>query len=138
MGLLIGLSVLLLAACGGEEAAKGGADQEHKKKEIGSLRVENASGDSAHCGQRCTLNSGQIAFGRHPEYGQLQSAIFTMNLDGSHVSQITHPPRGLSRRLSGVVRRWAEARLRSPEHRGRSYRRVLCVRIKLETGNVLG
>jgi hypothetical protein len=96
MGLLIGLSVLLLAACGGEEAAKGGADQEHKKKEIGSLRVENASGDSAHCGQRCTLNSGQIAFGRHPEYGQLQSAIFTMNLDGSHVSQITHPPRAFA------------------------------------------
>jgi len=95
MGLLIWLcSLLLLAACGGKESAKGGADQEHNKKEIGSLRVENASGDSAHCGQRCTLNSGQIAFGRRPEYDQPQSAIFAMNLDGSHVSQITHPPEG--------------------------------------------
>src|SRR4029453_6476637 len=36
MGLLIGLcSLLLLAACGGKESAKGGADQEHNKKEIG-------------------------------------------------------------------------------------------------------
>jgi Tol biopolymer transport system component len=94
MGLLMGLSVLLLAACGGEESAKDGAGQDHKKKEIGSLRVENASGDSARCGQRCTLNSGRIAFGRHPEYGQPHSAIFAMNLDGSHVSQITHPPEG--------------------------------------------
>jgi hypothetical protein len=77
MGLLIGLSVLLLAACGGEESAKGGADpehkkstsddtastnlqtgQDHKKKEIGSLTVENASGDSA------TANSGQIVGGK--------------------------------------------------------------------------
>jgi hypothetical protein len=32
MGLLIGLSsLLLLAACGGEEAAKGAAGQEHKR-----------------------------------------------------------------------------------------------------------
>ena len=55
MGLLIGLcSLLLLAACGGEESAKGGAGQVHNKKEIGSLRVENASGDSA------TANSGLI------------------------------------------------------------------------------
>jgi hypothetical protein len=55
MGLLIGLcSLLLLAACGGGNSAKGGAGQEHNKKEIGSLRVENASGDSA------SANSGQI------------------------------------------------------------------------------
>ena len=38
--------------------------------------------------------NGQIAFGRHYEYGQPHSAIFAMNLDGSHVSQITHPPEG--------------------------------------------
>ncbi len=54
MGLLIGLCMLLLAACGGGNSAKGGAGGEHKKKEIGSLRVENASGDSA------TANSGLI------------------------------------------------------------------------------
>jgi hypothetical protein len=29
MGLLIGLCLLLLAACGGEKSAKGWADQEH-------------------------------------------------------------------------------------------------------------
>ena len=45
MGLLIGLSVLLLAACGGEESAKGGAGQVHNKSK---------SGDSA------TANSGLI------------------------------------------------------------------------------
>jgi hypothetical protein len=63
MGLLIGLcSLLLLAACGGGNSAKGGAGQEHKKKEIGSLRVENASGDSA------TANSGQIVGERRGEF----------------------------------------------------------------------
>src|SRR5215216_7287570 len=31
MGLLIGLSLLLMAACEGENSAKGGAGQEHKK-----------------------------------------------------------------------------------------------------------
>src|SRR5215207_5537863 len=46
MGLLMGLcSLLLLAACGGEESAKGGAGQEHNK---------STSGDSA------TANSGLI------------------------------------------------------------------------------
>jgi hypothetical protein len=55
MGLLMGLSsLLLLAACGGGNSAKGSAGGEHNKKEIGSLRVENASGDSA------SANSGQI------------------------------------------------------------------------------
>jgi|SRR5215216_6165274 hypothetical protein len=63
---------------------------------------------------------GPIVFGRHfaGERSDLTySAIFAMNPDGSHVSQITHPPRGLSRRLSGVVRRRAEARLLSPSNR---------------------
>jgi hypothetical protein len=32
MGLLIGLSVLSLAACGGENSAKGGAGQEHARE----------------------------------------------------------------------------------------------------------
>ena len=55
MGLLMGLcSLLLLAACGGGNSAKGSAGGEHNKKEIGSLRVENASGDSA------SANSGLI------------------------------------------------------------------------------
>src|SRR5215207_2844699 len=45
MGLLIGLCLLLLAACGGDNSAKGGAGQVHNK---------STSGDSA------TANSGQI------------------------------------------------------------------------------
>ena len=45
MGPLIGLcSLLLLAACGGEESAKGGAGQEHKKSTSGTKYVEYAGG----------------------------------------------------------------------------------------------
>jgi len=78
MGLLIGLSLLLLAACGGQDSAKGGAGQEHKK---------STSGDSAS-------SNGQIAFRRFFDQDQTEGANFTMNPDGSHVSQITHPPNG--------------------------------------------
>jgi hypothetical protein len=42
MSLLIGLAVLLLAACGGEESAKGGAGGEHKK----STSVDSAIANS--------------------------------------------------------------------------------------------
>jgi Tol biopolymer transport system component len=92
MGLLIGLcSLLLLAACRGEEADKGSAGQEHNKSTSGGTAPTDgqmgATGGSA-------ATNGQIAFGRHNEYGQPHSAIFAMNLDGSHVSQITHPPEG--------------------------------------------
>jgi hypothetical protein len=94
MGLLIGLSsLLLLAACGGGNSAKGGAGQEHNKSKSGGTAPTDgqmgATGGSA-------ATNGQIAFGRHPEYGQPQSAIFAMNLDGSHVRQITHPPRAFA------------------------------------------
>ena len=88
------------------DSTKGGAVQENY----------GASGSSA-------TTNGLLAFGRYldpfsptrPDY-QAHSAIFTMNPDGSHVRQITHPPK-LSRRLSGVVRRRAEARLLSPGNR---------------------
>src|SRR5215217_2916837 len=71
MGLLIGLcSLLLLAACGGGNSAKGGADQEHKK----STSAGTASTD------------GLIVFFR-------RDAIFTMYPNGSHIRQITHPPK---------------------------------------------
>src|SRR5215211_6417505 len=85
MGLLIGLSLLLMAACEGENSAKGGAGQEHKKS------TRSFAGSSS--------SDGLIAFRRyleleltpdgrrHPKF-----AIFTMYPDGSHVSQITHPP----------------------------------------------
>jgi TolB protein len=80
MGLLIGLSVLLLAACGGENSAKGGADQEHNKSTSGGT----ASTD------------GLVAFRRYLDLDLTKSAIFTMYPDGSHIRQITHPPKGFS------------------------------------------
>jgi TolB protein len=81
MGLLIGLSsLLLLAACGGEESAKGGADQEHNK----SMSGGTASTD------------GLIAFRRYLDLDLTQSAIFTMYPNGTHIRQITHPPKGWS------------------------------------------
>src|SRR5215203_3804290 len=71
MGLLIGLCLLLLAACGGGNSANAGADQEHKK---------STSGDTAS-------TNGLIVFFR-------RDAIFTMYPNGSHIRQITHPPEG--------------------------------------------
>src|SRR5215207_8561759 len=38
--------------------------------------------------------NGQIAFRRYLDPDQIKGAIFTMNPDGSHVRQITHPPKG--------------------------------------------
>jgi Tol biopolymer transport system component len=95
MGLLMGLSLLLLVACDDQNSAKGGADQEHKKSTSGGTASTNlqmgATGGSA-------ATNGQIAFGRHQPAelfrDQTPSAIFAMNPDGSHVSQITHPPEG--------------------------------------------
>src|SRR5215216_2492962 len=86
MGLLIGLSVLSLAACGGEESAKGGAGQEHNK----STSAGTAPTD------------GLIVFRRNPDHegvhnlAHTKSAIFTMYPSGSHIRQITHPPEGWS------------------------------------------
>jgi Tol biopolymer transport system component len=91
MSLLIGLCLLSLAACGGEESAKGGAGQEHNKRT--SAGTAPTDGQMGATGGSAATN-GQIAFGRHYEYGQPHSAIFAMNLDGSHVSQITHLPEG--------------------------------------------
>src|SRR5215211_3007896 len=81
MGLLIGLSsLLLLAACEGENSAKGGADQEHNK----SMNGGTASTD------------GLIAFRRYLDLEGTKSAIFTMYPNGTHLRQITHPPKGWS------------------------------------------
>src|SRR5215218_4966576 len=79
MGLLLGLcSLLLFAACGGEEAAKGGAGGEHNKS------TRSFAGPAS--------TDGLIAFRRYLDLEGTKSAIFTMYPDGSHVSQITHPP----------------------------------------------
>jgi hypothetical protein len=81
MGLLIGLSsLLLLAACGGGNSAKGGADQEHNK---------STSGGTA-------FTDGLIAFRRYLDLEGTKSAIFTMYPNGTHIRQITHPPKGFS------------------------------------------
>src|SRR5919107_2548776 len=38
--------------------------------------------------------NGQIVFRRWFDPDQTKSALFTMNPDGSHIRQITHPPKG--------------------------------------------
>jgi Tol biopolymer transport system component len=65
---------------GGENSAKGGADQEHKKSTSGST----ASTD------------GLIVFRRYLDLELTKSVIFTMYPNGSHIRQITHPPKGFS------------------------------------------
>ena len=82
MGLLIGLCLLLLAACGGEESAKGGAGQEHKKS------TRSFAGTAS--------TDGLIVFRRYLDPEGTKSAIFTMYPNGSHIRQITHPPKGWS------------------------------------------
>src|ERR671912_1863952 len=81
MGLLMGLySLLLLAACEGEEAAKGGAGGEHNKS--------TSSGTAS--------TEGLIVFRRYLDLELTKSAIFTMYPSGGHIRQITHPPKGWS------------------------------------------
>src|SRR5829696_2990788 len=86
MGLLIGLSsLLLLAACEGENSANGGAGQEHKK----STRsfAGSASSDGLIAFRRYLELELTPDGRRHPKF-----AIFTMYPNGSHIRQITHPP----------------------------------------------
>src|SRR5215216_2303172 len=83
MGLLIGLSsLLLLAACGGEESANAGAGQEHKKS------TRSFAGPAS--------TDGLIVFRRYLDLEGTKSAIFTMYPNGTHIRQITHPPKGFS------------------------------------------
>src|SRR5215207_4318292 len=72
---LVSLFALSLSAYG--EGGRGGGDEEEN---------ESASGDRT--------SNGQIVFRRWFNADQTKSAIFTMNPEGSHVSQITHPPKG--------------------------------------------
>ena len=90
MGLLIGLcSLLLLAACGGGNSAKGGADQEHKKSTSGDTASTNLQTGQEHkkstSGDTASTD-GLIVFFR-------RDAISTMYPNGSHIRQITHPPK---------------------------------------------
>jgi Tol biopolymer transport system component len=77
---LLGLSLLLLSACGGQVSAKGGADDD-----------EDNDNESANSG---ATRNGQIVFRRWFDPDHRKGALFTMNPDGSHVHQITHPPEG--------------------------------------------
>ena len=74
MGVLVALVALALSACGG-----GGSQEANKKK-------KRAGGGS-------DVTNGQIAFRRYFDPDQTEGALFTMNPDGSHVRQITYPPK---------------------------------------------
>src|SRR5215216_411064 len=90
MGLLIGLcSLLLLAACGGKESAKGGADQENKKSTSGDTASTNLltgqeTKKSTSGGTAST--DGLIVL----QQERRRRAILTMYPNGSHIRQITH------------------------------------------------
>src|SRR5918992_702555 len=76
MGVLVALVALALSACGGV-----GSQEANKKKR------------SAGVGSDVT--NGQIAFRRYFNAEQTKGALFTMNPDGSHLRQITHPPKDM-------------------------------------------
>jgi Tol biopolymer transport system component len=53
---------------------------------------EDNDNESANGG---ATRNGQIVFRRYFNADQTKGALFTMNPDGSHIRQITHPPKGL-------------------------------------------
>ena len=62
---------------------------------------EDKDNQSASAG---ASRNGQIVFRRYFDPDQTKSAIFTMNPDGSHLSQITTPPRaGVTRPRRGLL-----------------------------------
>jgi hypothetical protein len=73
MGVSVALIALALSACAG-----GGGEEQ---------KSESGGGGGAAA-------QGQIAFRRWLDPDQTEGALFTMNPDGSHIRQITHPPNG--------------------------------------------
>jgi hypothetical protein len=53
-------------------------------------RDDDEDNESASAG---STKNGQIVFRRWFDPDQTKSALFTMNPDGSHIRQITHPPK---------------------------------------------
>src|ERR687898_2177313 len=100
MGLLMGLcSLLLLAACGGEESAKGGAGQENKKSTSSGTAPRDGQTNQEHKDSTSggtASTDGLIVFRRYLDLEGTKSAIFTMYPNGTHIRQITHPPKGWS------------------------------------------
>src|SRR5215213_913664 len=72
------LALMMLAMALPAFAGGGGDDEDNDN--------ESASGGAT--------SNGQIVFRRYFNADQTKAAIFTMNPDGTHVSQITHPPKG--------------------------------------------
>jgi dipeptidyl aminopeptidase/acylaminoacyl peptidase len=98
MRLLMGLcSLLLLAACGGEELAKGGAGGEHKKSTSSGTAPTGAGYQNKKSTSGGTVaTDGLIVFVRYLDQDPTKGAIFTMYPTGTHIRQITHPPEGFS------------------------------------------
>jgi hypothetical protein len=69
---------LLMVAMALPVFAGGGGDDEEENESVSGTPTRN----------------GQIVFRRYFNAEQTKGAIFTMNPDGSHVRQITHPPKG--------------------------------------------
>src|SRR5919107_5003332 len=57
-------------------------------------RGDNEDKDNESANGGATRN-GQIVFRRYFDSDQTKGALFTMNPDGSHIRQITHPPKDL-------------------------------------------
>jgi TolB protein len=72
------LALMMVAMALPAFAGDGGDDEDNDN--------QSASGDRTR--------NGQIAFRRYFNAEQTKAAIFTMNPDGSHIRQITHPPKG--------------------------------------------
>ena len=63
-----------------------------------------------------STRNGQIVFRRYFDTDQTKGAIFTMNPDGSHIRQITHPPRagGTTYRRGLLMERGSPSSASSP------------------------
>src|SRR5215207_935896 len=67
-----------------------------------ALPVFAGGGDDDEENERTSgspTRNGQIVFRRYFNAEQTKGALFTMNPDGSHIRQITHPPRACSKTI---------------------------------------